>query len=99
MRSHRAIGREVEEAFPFTHLLMTHQSLAFLELVLGNGVHDRLLQRGVPATAIGEADEVVLADRFEIGRVDEGPAVRSLKPLRDIYSPLVQRDRQHEPPV
>jgi hypothetical protein len=97
------MGWQGEEAFPFTPLLMPHQSLALLELVLGNGVHDRLLQLGVQATAIGEADEVVLAVRFEIGRVDEGREVRSLERLRDdrrpLVIPLVQRDGQHEPLV
>jgi len=63
--------------------LMTRQSLTLLELVLGNGVHDRLLPLGVQATAVGEADEVVLAVRFEIGRVDDGREVRSLERLRD----------------
>jgi hypothetical protein len=71
------MGREANEAFPSNQSSMTHQSLALLELVLGNGIHDRLLPPGVQATAVDEADEEVLAGRFEIGRVDEGREVRS----------------------
>jgi len=79
--------RDGDDAFLSNQSLMTPQSLALLELVLGNGVHDRLLQLGVQSPAIGEADEMVLAVRFEIGRVDEGREVRSLERLRDDRRP------------
>lgn len=69
---------------------MTRQSLA-LQLVLGNGVHDRLLQLGVQSTTIGDADEVVFAFRFEIGRVDEARKVRSLDHPRDDHRPLAAK--------